>query len=267
MSGRQNLAERALSIEGVETELEHKSQEIEAANESSQDSISRHTTPQELHREETRWNQYKRGWENLAMLEIPIALFSSVGIFLSGGNPSAVLGIGAANLPGAYACRNTFNANNRKNEIDSDLENWYLFEADYDLSDLFENSEPFDYRASEEMLENYQEVLADLEDVRQEIEELMNTDISNEDFSEDCSYGIQMARIEEDEDFGGYSFEVDVYLEDKQIGFYRGITYDEDIIEELEFEGVNAAKGRNILLDYFDLGAPFVDRFTKPEPL
>lgn len=251
-------------MDDVEIILEE-DQDLESNDGGSDEFLSIHTTPQDLYRKDTQWNQFKRGWEPFIGLEMPVGMLSMYGVFASGFDPIVTLGIGAANLPGVYGLRNTNKAASKKNDLDSELENWYLFDTDYNLSELLEEANSLGDMESDKMFDAYQEALSDLTDVREEIEELTSTDIANENFSEDYNYGIQMVRIEEDTDFGGYNFEVGVYIGDKNLGVYRGKTDDKEIVEKLEDDGINATNGRNILSNYFDLDKPFGIRWSKPK--
>lgn len=254
-----------MAEEGVTIEQDR--EETNSTDDPTRDPVSPHRTPEELYQKYSKWNQFKRGHQPLSAFGVPATMLSPIAIMASDFDPAVSLAVAGANAPWLYGHRNVRKANVEKSDIRSELDNWYLFEEDYDFTDLFEEADPLEEITSEQMLNSYQKILADLEDIENEISELTDTDIANENFSEDYNHGIQAVKIEEDTDFGGYNFQVNVYLEDEQLGVYEGRTDNEEIIQEIESEGINALEGRDMLSEHFDLEDPLGLRWTTPEPL
>ena len=250
----------------LEAELEEGPISAELYEDDSEEEISLEPPPQDLYLKKAEWNQYERGVEMPTSLGLPVGLFSCTGALIAGSlAPSAA--ILSVNLPFLYGWKQMHDANKRKSELDGELEKWRVFGNDYDISDLLDGSEPLEDRSSDEMLESYEKILRDFREVDREIKELTETNIANEDFYEDFLYGIQAVRIEEEDNFGGYHFQANIYLDGKEIETYSGHTTDKEVVEKLRSDGTNGKKTRGALKQHFDMGKPLGQRLTKPEPL
>lgn len=62
------------------------------------------------------------------------------------------------------------------------------------------------------MVGSYENTLSYLEEIHSELEEFM-VDIGNENFLDDETFALQTLRLEED-DFGFYEFQINVYLDE-----------------------------------------------------
>jgi len=250
----------------LEAELEEGPISAELYEDDSEEEISLEPPPQDLHLKKAEWNQYERGVEMPTSFGLPVGLFSCTGALIAGSlAPSAA--ILSVNLPFLYGWKQMHDANKRKSELDGELENWHVFGNDYDLSDLLEGSMPLEDRGSDEMLESYETILQDFRDVDEEIEELTETNIANEDFYDDCLYAIQAVRIEEDDDFGGYYFQANIYLDGKELETYSGATTDDEVVEKLNKDGIEGTEARSRLTKHFDVGKPLGITIRKPDPL
>lgn len=191
------------------------------------------------------------------------AIFSLVSFFMPPVYTAAAL---SSNAVPACAHKKVVEANGKQKEIDNELENWWLFENDYDLGDILEGSDSLPgFENNNEIVESYENTLSYLEEIHSELEEIM-VEVGNENFLDDETLALQTLRLEED-DFGFYEFQINVYLDEEEIGAYHGITEDEEIIEELKQDGRNAEENRVMLGEYFDLPNPFGIRYRKPEHL
>lgn len=207
-----------------------------------------HDTPKELLNQRRRLSKQRRSYEPIATGFLATCVFSMGSLAFP--NPVKAVAISSNAVP-AYAGWKIHKANKQQEEIDEELRNWWLFEGEYDLGEVLEASEPTrGFDGSDEMLESYETVLDYLEELRSELDRDVTTDIAHEDFLEDSINGLQALRIEED-DFGGYEFQLNVYLGDEEIGTYYGNTADDNVIQEVKEDGLNAEKNQDLIREYF----------------
>jgi len=144
------------------------------------------------------------------------------------------------------------------------LENWKLYENDFDLSQLFEEAEPIrGFNTAENMQASYEAFQEDFEDVENEVQELANSNRHDDNFVEELDYALQAVRFEED-DFGTVEFQVNMYLEGDEIAVYHGHTKDREVVEGLQEQGLKASENTRLLKSHFDLPNPLDVRYTKP---
>lgn len=231
---------------------------------------SKHDTPEELENQRRKLTQYKGVREPASVAFLATSAFSMVSLALPDYLTAATFSLNA--IP-AYAGWQIKKANDWQEEIDKELENWWLFGNDYDLSDVLEGSDTLDdseltmgFDSPDEMLESHEGVRNCLEGLQSELEQSVSTDIAHEDFLEDKVFSLQALRIEED-DFGSYKFQLNVYLGETQIVVYHGITDDEEVVQDVKEEGLNARGNRDVIGSYFDLVTPYGHKLRKPEKL
>jgi len=244
-------------------ELELSEEGLENFGQGRERITSNFDSPEKLESESRILNQFKRGYEPLATASMATISWSLLAFFPIGKVSRAALI--ASNLGPAYGAKNTYRAQSRQNQIDRELENWQLYENDFDLSPLFEDAEPIrGFNNTDSMQASYDALQNDFKEIGDEIDELAGSDIHDDTFAEDLNYGLQAARFEED-DFGTVEFQLSMFLGEDEIAVYHGHTKDRKTVETLKEEGLTAKENKDLLGNYFDMPNPLGVRYTRPD--